>query len=47
VVFNIETREIIVDKKTVAKAGGFALRNYWAGSVHNAMGKQSNKHSSG
>ncbi|MDR1202189.1 MAG: hypothetical protein LBL58_11270 [Tannerellaceae bacterium] len=39
VVFNIETREIIVDKKIIAKAGGLGLRNYWAASVYKAMKK--------
>jgi hypothetical protein len=39
VVFDIETRGIITDKKITAKAGGIGLRNYWAGSVHRVMEK--------
>jgi hypothetical protein len=39
VFFNTKTREILYSAPTNGKARGFGLRNYWAGSVHNAMKK--------
>ncbi len=39
VFFNTETKEIIEEWITEGKAGGFGLRNYWAGSIHNALKK--------
>lgn len=34
VIFNIETKEIVSQQQVTAKAKGFGLRNYWAGSVY-------------
>ena len=39
VFFNTETKEIIEEWITEGKAGGFGLRNYWAGSIHSALKK--------
>ena len=39
VVFNGETKEIILTKGLVGKAGGFGLRNYWAGSLYSSLKK--------
>ncbi|HJD75795.1 MAG TPA: hypothetical protein K8W04_07040 [Bacteroides reticulotermitis] len=39
VFFNTETKEIIETWITEGKAGGFGLRNYWAGSVYKALKK--------
>ena len=37
VFFDTDTKEIIEEWSTDGKAGGFGLRNYWAGSIHNAI----------
>ncbi|MDH6341683.1 ATP-dependent helicase YprA (DUF1998 family) [Parabacteroides sp. PFB2-12] len=37
VVFDLETKEVISNKRITTKAGGFGLRNYWAGSVAKAL----------
>lgn len=37
VFFNTDTKEIVEEWITEGKAGGFGLRNYWAGSVYKAM----------
>lgn len=39
VFFNTETKEIIEEWITEGKAGGFGLRNYWAGSIHSVLKK--------
>ncbi len=39
VLFDIATREIIKQKEVEGKAGGFGLRNYWAGSLYYAIRK--------
>lgn len=39
VFFNTKTREILYSAPTNGKARGFGLRNYWAGSVYNALKK--------
>ena len=40
VLFDPATHEIITQMDMVGKPGGFGLRNYWAGSVYNALKKQ-------
>lgn len=40
VVFDPTTHEIITQMDMTGKPGGFGLRNYWAGSVYNALKKQ-------
>ena len=35
VLFDIFTREIIIQNKLVSEAGGFGLRNYWARTIYN------------
>ena len=37
VFFDIANRNIILSRMVTAKAGGFGLRNYWAGSVYNVL----------
>lgn len=37
VFFNTETKEIIEGWATEGKARGFGLRNFWAGSIYNAL----------
>lgn len=37
VFFNTDTKEIIEEWSTDGKARGFGLRNYWAGSIYNAI----------
>lgn len=37
VIFDIASKEILVQKKVTAKAKGFGLRNFWAASVHGAL----------
>lgn len=39
VVFDIATKDIIVNKQFTEKARGFGLRNYWAYSVYKTLGK--------
>lgn len=39
VFFNTETKEIIEEWLTEGKARGFGLRNYWAGSIYQAIKK--------
>lgn len=39
VFFNTQTKEIIEEWITEGKARGFGLRNYWAGSIRNAIEK--------
>lgn len=39
VFFNTETKEIIEEWITEGKARGFGLRNFWAGSIYNALKK--------
>ena len=34
------TQEVILQMDMAGKPGGFGLRNYWAGSVYNALKKQ-------
>ena len=38
VIFNGQTKEIIEQKEFKGKAGGFGLRNFWAGSLYKGMG---------
>jgi hypothetical protein len=38
VIFDIATGQVLCDQKVTRSAQGFGLRNYWAGSVHDAMG---------
>ena len=37
ITFDISTREILSKREVSGKAGGFGLRNYWAGSVYNII----------
>jgi hypothetical protein len=37
ITFDIATREILSQKEVSGKAGGFGLRNYWAGSVYKVI----------
>ena len=37
VFFDVSTRNILFSWEESGRAGGFGLRNYWAGSVHNAF----------
>ena len=37
IAFDISTREILSKREVSGKAGGFGLRNYWAGSVYNVI----------
>lgn len=37
VLFDIATREVELQKLVFGKAGGFGLRNYWAGSIHDIL----------
>ena len=37
VFFDVSTRNILFSWEASGRAGGFGLRNYWAGSVHNAF----------
>ena len=37
VFFDVANRNIILSRTVTAKAGGFGLRNYWAGSVYNVL----------
>jgi len=39
VFFDRSTREVIYSQSSYAKAGGFGLRNYWAGAVYNMLKK--------
>lgn len=39
VLFDIATREVISSQEFVGKAGGFGLRNFWAGSVSSLIKK--------
>ena len=39
VFFDLATREIVLSKWVAGKAGGFGLRNYWAGSVYRVLSK--------
>jgi len=39
VFFDIKTRNVVTKFKLTGEAGGFGLRNYWAGSVDNALKK--------
>lgn len=39
VFFDLDTREIVLSKWVAGKAGGFGLRNYWAGSVYKVLSK--------
>ena len=41
ITFNIATREILSQKEVNGKAGGFGLRNFWAGSIYSVI--KSNK----
>ena len=38
--FDPATQEVILQMDMAGKPGGFGLRNYWAGSVYNALKKQ-------
>ena len=40
VLFDPATQEVILQMDMAGKPGGFGLRNYWAGSVYNALKKQ-------
>lgn len=40
VLFDPATQQVIIQMDMAGKAGGFGLRNYWAGSVYNALKKQ-------
>ena len=40
VLFDPATQEVILQMDMTGKPGGFGLRNYWAGSVYNALKKQ-------
>ena len=35
--FNLKTKEVIAACRKTGKAGGFGMRNYWAGSIYNLM----------
>ncbi len=37
VIFDIATREILIQREVTGKARGFGLRNYWAGSIYNVI----------
>lgn len=37
VLFDIATREILLQEEVVGEAGGFGLRNFWAASVYNVI----------
>lgn len=37
ITFDIATRDILSKREVTGKAGGFGLRNYWAGSVYNVI----------
>lgn len=39
ITFDIATREILTEREVSGKAGGFGLRNYWAGSVYDIIKK--------
>ena len=39
VFFDIKSRNIVSSFKLTGAASGFGLRNYWAGSVYDAMKK--------
>lgn len=39
ITFDIATREILTEREVSGKAGGFGLRNYWAGSVYHVIKK--------
>jgi len=36
VYFDVSTREVLASQRVIAKAGGFAFRNYWFGVIKNA-----------
>lgn len=40
ITFDVSTREILSKREVAGKAGGFGLRNYWAGSVYNVIKKE-------
>jgi len=40
IAFDIATRKILSKREVSGKAGGFGLRNYWAGSVYNIIKKE-------
>ena len=40
VLFDPATQEVLLQMDMAGKPGGFGLRNYWAGSVYNALKKQ-------
>lgn len=37
ITFDIATRDILSKREVTGKAGGFGLRNYWAGSIYNVI----------
>ena len=39
VAFNLSTKEILIQQRLRSEPGGFGIRNYWAGALHEAMKK--------
>ncbi|MCX6282110.1 MAG: hypothetical protein NTU51_09105 [Bacteroidetes bacterium] len=37
VVFNLNTRDVLLCENVIEKAGGIGMRNYWAGSLYNLV----------
>ncbi len=39
VALNMETKEILFSERIMSRPSGFGLRNYWGGSIHDAIEK--------